>query len=121
MRDLFTSRREYFERCVYWALDEEEYIKDNEIAYQMLPTGFFNAKQVSGEENTPQVVGGAFMFDSNTITLKTNDYIEDIKKNFLVEYKEEVWRVVNVQKVPIRKENQFHNKIKYTYYLRLKR
>lgn len=121
MRDLFTNRRDYFERCTYWALDEEDYVKNNEMVYEMTPTGFFNAKQITGEDNSPQVVGGTFMFDSSSITLKTNDYIEDIKQNYLVEYKNEIWRVTNVQKTPIKKENQFHNQIRYTYYLRLKR
>lgn len=120
--DIFTSRRDCFDECQFWKIDEDEYVDANELVYSTEPSGFFNAKQVTSEENSAQVVGGVFMFDSSNITLKTNDDIDEVlKKNYIVLFRNEIWRVENVQKAPIKKNYQFSNEISYTFYVRLKK
>ena len=110
-----------FDKCKYWAVDEEEYVDENEITHLFEPSGYFDAKQINAIENSPQVISGVFMFDSNRTTIQTNDDVEDIQKNYLVEFRNEIWRVENVQRTPIRKNYQFSEEVTYTYYLRLKR
>lgn len=119
--DIFTSRRTMFDKCQFWKRNEDDYVDTNEIVYSIEPSGYFSAQQVSGEENSPQVIGGIYMFDSNRVTIKTNDDIEIIKKNDVVLFREEGWRVENVQKIPVKKVNQYCSEIYYTFYLRLKK
>ena len=119
--DIFTSRRDFFDDCMYWSVNEEEYIDPNELVHNTTPSGYFTAKQVSSEDNTSQVIGGAFMFDSTRITLKTNDIMDGlIKKNDIVLFRGEIWRVEDVQKTPIKKSHQLSVIISYTFFIRLK-
>ncbi len=121
INSIFTSRRDMPHLCRYWKQDETEYYDKNEIGYKKKAEGEFYAKEVSSQQNSSQVVGGVFMFDNNTVSLKTNDDIENMRKNDIVEYNEEFWRVIDIQKKPIRKNSQFMKRQIYTYYISLKR
>ena len=78
----FTSRRTSFDQCRYWEVDENDYVDKNEIVHKREPSGYFDAFQVTSLENSSQIIGGTFMFDSNRVTIKTNDDVSEIKKNF---------------------------------------
>lgn len=118
---IFTGRRDTHRKCIYWCQDESEYYDKNEIGIKKEPTGKFYAKEVQARQDGSQQVGGVFMFDSSTISLKTNDNIENLRKNDVVKYNNEMWRVTDIQKRPIRKNAQFMKNAIYTYYINLKR
>lgn len=118
---MFTSRRDKHKLCIYWKQDESEYYDKNEIGYLKKPEGKFYAKEVNAQQDSSQTVGGVFMFDSSTVTLKTDDNVSNINKNDIVKYNDEMWRVVSIQKKPIRKNAQFMKKSIYTYFIDLKK
>lgn len=103
--DLFQSRRTYNELCHWWSRNESDEYEDDELIMKQHPTGSFYAKEVSSEATHDVAVGGVFMFDKTTITLKSPDNLFGMKGNDLIEYQGEKWMVVNVQKKKTRISN----------------
>ena len=118
---MFTSRRDKHKLCLYWKQDESEYYDKNEIGHVKQPSGKFYAKETNAQQDGAQTVGGVFMIDSSVVSLKTDDNISNMRKNDIVKYNNEMWRVTNIQKRPIRKNNQFMKDMIYTYYIDLKK
>lgn len=124
MIDLFTSRRECFEKCMYWHRNPNEDIDNDELVMSRKPSGIFYAKEITPHTVTNNIVAGSFMFDSSSIVLKTYDSITDIKNNCLVKYQDEVWIVEDVQKQHIRNKNSEFAKEKDTshaYIIRMRK
>ena len=120
--DIFTSRRVNFIECKYWLVSKEEAQKNKEdIAYSRIHNGTFEAKFENQMENTMSVIGQTFMFDSNTVSISTQDDIYELKKNCLVEFLGMIWRINNITKIPIRNNFQLCNDIKFKYFLELRR
>ena len=115
--DLFTTRRTYFYQCNYWRVDDLNK-NINELVNEQKPTGRFYAKKENAETNQGNVVGGAFMFDANSITISTADDI-DIQKNDAVLFDGEVWRVRDVQSNEIEKQAQLRRKPSRKTYISL--
>lgn len=111
--DLFQSRRNYNEPCMWWSRDERrnattsKVIEDNsdELIMQRAPSGTFMAKEVSPESIQDSIVASSFIFDKSIITIKTPDNIWGIKSKDLVLFKNERWIVVNVQKSIAKAQN----------------
>lgn len=117
--DLWTTRRANFSKVRYWHRDES--VKDvSELVHEKAPDGEFMAREISASTKTNDEIGGAFIFDADTITITTNDSI-DIKNNDIAEYDGEPWKVIDVQRRKHRKESQFLRDAHYTTYVRMKR
>lgn len=122
---LYTSRRTKFIKCKFWSQDEnEDYVSRNEILYNIVPTGKFYAEEANPYSNSNDVIGNDFMFDSNSITLKTTDDVSKIKVNDKVWTDDDkFWIVTDVQKSVMKKQRNYM-KGKYCnaeYYISLRR
>ena len=113
MLDLAQSRRDYNEYCRFWTRNEDDKYEPDELVYKRIPSGSFWSKEVSPENTRNNVVGGTFMFDSTHITLKTPDNCEKLKSEDLVEFRDELWIVVSVQKSKARTGNRMFVKDQY--------
>ena len=131
--DLFTSRRNHFNKCYYWKRNEqEEEMKqdlysmvsiDNdskEMCYEREPNGWFDANEISNYEENNQIIAGAFMFDDNTVTLETNDNIPILGINDIVVFDNKVWRVTKTARKKRKRQAQFSNDYSYKTYISLK-
>lgn len=122
--DIFQSRRTYYDLCKWWTRDESDKYNSNELIMKRAPDGVFYAKEVSGQVESQNIVGGLFMFDSTSVTLKTPDDITGIKKNSIVEYQGEMWVVDSIQKQRGKKQNSMFmggNDISHYWYLQLRK
>ena len=72
--NIYSSRRTNFEECYYWKRDNDE-VDLETYAHENKHSGKFFAKEISPLTKQKNVIGGLFMFDSSTIMLETNDYI----------------------------------------------
>lgn len=100
--DRFQSRRNYNEYCRWWSMEDGD---DSELAHDRIADGSFWAKKAAAEDVTDVIVGGAFMFDKDAVTLKTPDNLDGIREHDLVEYRGEKWLVTSVQKSDARLQN----------------
>ena len=120
--DLFHSRRTNYHKCTYWVRDERnttgtasEWILNNQ------PDGRFYAKIVSSKINRMETVSNVWAFDSNRITIETDDHIDSIKRGCLVKFDDMLWLVEMVQKEIHHKESEFSKRIDYRYIISLVR
>lgn len=122
--DVFTSRRTNFLDCEYWIVAKGEEQKDKSILmHEKQKSGVFSASIDGAEENSNSVIAQTLLFDSNSVTISTDDDVSDIKKNTIILMVDTglIWRVDRVSKLPIRTNYQFDNMISYKYYLDLRR
>lgn len=105
MRDLRQSKLTYNEECVWWTRDERDKFVSSELVMKRNASGTFNAKEVNAENYQNNIVGGSFMFDKTTITLKTPDNINGIKQNDIVLFRGETWMVETAQRKKAKAQN----------------
>ena len=122
--DLFQSRRNLNERCRYWGVNESEEIELNELVYKRVADGMFYAKEVNSETENNNIISGLDMFERTTVTIFTTDDVKNIKRNDIVEYQEELWRVSDVQRKKARIQNSEFaaaTNVSHYWYLTLKK
>lgn len=108
MIDLWQSRRDAFVPVEYWSqIDDEDIVSNSQIAYKILPSGTFMAKEVSSFTNDSQVVGETLMYDERTVNIYTRDKVNDLRVNDIVRYEGKFYRVDNIQKNYVKKQRQF--------------
>ena len=113
------SRRTRFNRCLYWKRDKS--VKDlAEYKHLKAYDGIFYAKEENSHISRNNVVGGAFMFNENYITISTSDDV-NIDSEDIVEFESKLWRVSSVQVKEIHKQSQFLKQVDRITYLELKR
>ena len=116
--DIYNNRRTYHDKCYFWKRDEdkplEEYREDKKSAT------LFYSKEVSSILQDKNTVNGMFMFDSDTLTIATPDFI-DIKAGDVVLFDEEMWRVRNVQIAKKHCQQAFGRKVSRITYIQLKK
>jgi hypothetical protein len=100
--DLFQSRRNYNEQCVWWSRNESDDYDSDELVMNRVPSGYFMAKEENPESIRDNNINGTFMFERSTITIKTPDNIYGMKSKDLVKFRGEKWIVVSVQKIKAR-------------------
>lgn len=121
MIDLYTSRREMFNRCEYYSQNEDEDIVDvNQIGYFDSPTGFFYAKEINAITVDNQVISEMFMAESISVVLFTYDDVDCLKRNDLVKYNGLIYRVDSIQIQPIKKQRQFRKNPSKARYISLR-
>lgn len=120
--DIFTSRRTNFIDCEYWLIAKEDITRTKEeLVFNERPDGFFSAKFENQFENSVSVIGQSFMFDSNTVTISTEDDVKDLKKNCLVKFNGDVWRINIITRIPIRNDFQMSKEIRFKTTMELRR
>lgn len=120
MIDLETSRRDYFEKCKYWTGIPEKDIDDlAELVYNRRESGIFYAKPQNVLLEESQIVGEAFMFKRQSITIVTEDNV-NLGYNDLVEFDGSIYRVESVSLEPINKQRQYRKRISYKRYINLR-
>lgn len=109
MIDLWTSRRDKFLECKFWSQDmaEENGVDNDEIAYKLSPSGSFYAKEMNSYNFSNQILADVFMAESITITVFTEDDVSCLKRNDIIEFDGEIYRVEEIQKTPYKKQRQF--------------
>ena len=117
--DIFTSRRTKFNDCRYFKKIDLG-MDTNYLEYEDDPSGIFSAEESRAYQEGVQVVNGV-MLKTYSVGIKTEDDIKDLEINDLVEWDNEKWRVTDIQKAKIVKENQFMKEVHYEYYVSLKR
>lgn len=121
MIDLWTSRRDKFIECKYYSQDENDYVGDNEIAHYDTPTGTFFASEMGAKTSSSQIVADLFQAEEVSVVLKTEDDIDDLKRNDIVVYEDIFYRVVDIQKTIKKNQRQFlRSKLSAVYYISLR-
>lgn len=111
------SRRTKPYRCAYWnSKDGKPY---DEVVFEANPDGIFYAEIVGSESNRDQPTAGVILFNSTTVTIRTDDEI-DIKKGATVLFDERKWRAADVQRYPHKRENRLSRKGHFGYFIQLK-
>lgn len=122
--DLYNSRSTYNEKCRWWHRDENDEIETDELVIKRIASGSFMAKEVSPRRTENIEVGGVFRFEKDNITIKSPDNLTGIASEDLVEFRGEMWRVVDVQKSKARNQNTYFAKEKncsHYWYLELRK
>lgn len=122
--DIFQSRRNYNICCRWWSRAQYADIEEDELVYNRVPSGTFWAKEVNAEATTDNVIGGVFMLERTTVTIKSPDDLSPIKSKDLVEYQGEKWVVVSVQKSKAKVQNTYYAEDKncsHFWYLELRK
>lgn len=123
MIDLWRSNRDKFHKCEYWDVNEDEYTtRRNQLVYNSIPTGTFMAKIADSESESKQNVEDSFQFDSTFLALETMDDVSDLKSNNRVRFKGKMYIVLDVDKIPLRKnaEQFLEELVPYKYYISLR-
>ena len=108
--------------CCFWKRDESGIADSDIYVYQQIPDGYFYAKAVSVERSSSNTIQNAFMSDMHTITIESNDDLDDIAVNDLVRYKNKIWRVdASPQRLLRVNKNQLSDTEEYKYILALRR
>lgn len=120
--NIYHSRRTNYRKCIYWNRDERDSIANSSkwIANNK-PDGSFFGRPVSNKTTMNNPVNNVMMFDRNSITLETDDDIDNIQVNSIVKYNNSVWILENIQAIPHIKEMAFSTRTHYKYILTLRR
>ena len=124
MIDLEQSHATYNEKCRWWARNEDDDIPLDELVSKRVPSGSFWAKEVNPEVLRNNIVGGVFLLDNSHITIKSPDNLANMKSEYVVEFRGEIWRVMSVQRSKARNQNTYFAKDKYCshyWYLELRK
>lgn len=117
--DFFVSRRDNFDECEYWVRKESD--NPNHLVYNDRgPDGYFDAKISNPENFGTDVIGGVFMFDINSLMIETNDDVHMLRANDVLKFRGNMYIITDIQKLPLRKNNQYTNELAYRYYISLR-
>lgn len=122
--DFYNSRATYNEKCRFWHRNENDEVDPDELRIKRVADGSFLAKEVAPLRTQNIQVGGVFMFEKDTITIKSPDNLSGIKSEDLVEFRGEMWRVIDVQMSKSRNQNTFYgkdSKCSHYWYLELRK
>ena len=123
MLDLWQGRRNKFIDCVYWSqVIDSKVAKFSELVYEKQPNGFFKASIVGNYTEESQTLENMYMYKKVTVVIETKDDVKQLERNDIVKMKGELYRVVDINRTPITKQEQFLNDpISYTTYISLRR
>lgn len=122
--DLFQSRTTYNERCRWWSVKDEDGQESSDLVMKRIPSGSFMAKEIAPESDQDSIIGGIFLVEKTTTSIKTPDDVYGLKKNDLVEFQGERWIVTNVQKSKAKVQNTVYANDRHCshfFYIELRR
>ena len=105
--DIYHTRRTNNRVCKYWLPNDK--INRDKIILSEIPQGIFYAEEVNVLANNSNPIVNVFAANKDTITLKTNDDVKDLKRMSIVLYLGKSWVVNDVQREIHKKETQFDN------------
>ena len=117
--DIYHTRRTNFRVCKYWNPNDK--INRDIIVLSEAPAGIFYAEEINALTSGFNPIVNAFASNKNTITLRTNDDVSDLKKNSIVFYLGKSWTVDDIQREIYKKETQFNDDIRATTYINIRR
>jgi len=124
MYDKCQSHAGYNEKGRWWHRNENDEIETDELIMERVPSGSFWAKEVTPKRTENVQVGGVFVFEKDTITIKSPDNLSQIASEDLVEFRGEKWRVNNVQRSKAKNQYTFFGKdmnCSHYWYLELRK
>ena len=120
--EMCTSRRTCFNKCYFWSIEKNsDIVNREEICRKRSPGGFFMAKEQYDQEEDRQVISNAFVFERNSVTLKTYDNISNMQHDDIVKYDENIWSVVSIRKKKVRRQSQYGKSTPFIYFVSLRR
>lgn len=121
MRDIYHSARGHFKECKYWIRDERDSVGDlTKWILENKPAGMFLAMEINEKSDRANQLSNSFMWDVNSVTLETNDLVDDLVRGCVVLYLNHAWLVNGVQRMIHRQESEFAEE-RYTTYISLTR
>lgn len=113
--DIFTSRRNHFNKCLFWHRFDDEDLSSmvnisseyGELIYDRSPDGSFYANEVSPYSYESKYIANSFAFDSSTIQLETNDNVNALSQNDLIYFDDNLWTVVSIQRIRHKRQSQY--------------
>lgn len=119
MIDLYTTRRNYHNKCWYWKVDSKNKIQET-LLYETKPSGFFYAKEENSSTFSKNVIGSVFQVGENLLMISTKDSVSDLRANDIVEFKKKKWIVNDIQRKNINKQNEYSLNNSAIYYIALR-
>lgn len=117
--DIYHSRRINFTKCLYYKRNESI----NDLSKYVLlekPEGHFYARLYSPNSRQNQDIANTFRFSENSLTLVTEDDVDELKENNIVLYNGKAYVVMGVQRELHLKESQYSGE-HYTTYISLRK
>lgn len=105
--DLFNSRRDTHEIAKWWKNVNGK--TPNSIIMSDIANGIFYFKQVEGNREQIENIGGMLQYSMQTMTIMTRDNIKGLKVNDIIKLRGNCYIVVNIQKMP-KDKNYFYGK-----------
>lgn len=120
--DIYHTRRTNYKLCYYYKRDESVRVGDaSKWILENKPKGLFYAKPESEASLRRNQIQSEFMLNKNTITISSEDEINDLSPDDLILYNGKSWSVVDIQRKLHLKETQFSSEEHYTTYISLRR
>lgn len=114
--DIYTTRRNFFEKVYYWFYDSKN--KDlNNLIYEKKPNGFFYAREENANTLTKEVIGQYFQVGSSEVAISTYDNASKLRPNDLVKFKNKLWVIVNIQKKVLSRQEAFNKNASARYFI----
>lgn len=121
MIDLWTSRRKKFVKCTYYSkIEDENYVPNNTLIHNMIPSGCFNAEIKGTATLSSQFERETFVMPLRTMTIETEDNVENLRENDIIICRGKTWKVDDIQWAEKTSQSQFLNKISKIYVITLK-
>lgn len=117
--DLWTSRRDYIETAKFWSNVVNKNL--NEITKTVIPNGIFKCKQENATAIKLDDIGNKFRYAEQTLTISTLDNVSKMRVDDIVKFRNEFYRVENIQKVPLKNTAYYgSNLIRYETFIDLR-
>ncbi len=109
MINIHNSRRTYNIRCRWWKENVQTgHLQD--LIHDKHQDGVFYAKEQQPKYQQENIDGGIVKIETETVTIETQDYVDSIKHDTLVEYLGYIWIVENVVSQTINKRSRYNIK-----------
>ena len=93
--DLYQSRRAKFNRCEFFKCVNG--LSKEELIHKATPSGIFYAVEVSPKRGDGTNVAGVARFDRSQISIETDDDVDLLAVDDIVNFKNQPWIVVDIQ------------------------
>lgn len=120
--DIFHSRRTNYQEVIFWIRNQQE-AKENPEKWILTkqPSGTFYCKEVTPSFNQFNTNSGVYGYDKDSITLETDDDINEISRGSVILYNGRPWIVNDVQRLIHKKESEFNSELDYKYIINIRR
>lgn len=115
------SSRDEFVDCIYKKTNQS-IILNNKLAYKTTPKDHFRAKILNSYTEDNEAIAQTFMTKKEVVVIESHDNLDVLETNDIVIIGEKEYRVDNIQKIPVKKQQMFMAVgFSATYYITLRR